>query len=605
MARWEGRANVFQARGGWPRGAMDRSSPPVTATWPASTAPSAKSVPTAFRPFDFARANGSADLVAMAPAVAWRRPNGPTWWSTPNRFAEVIWAAWRGRLSGAPVRLSPPRDPDTADPGASPTPMCALHAVSGSCGTSGPPSGSILSSRGRPQWGFVRTTTLRSRRGNVPAAREQLGLPAEGFVVLVLRAVGPGDKRASPVLLGRLRGRAPEGDEAASCWSLAEPHVAHGERRSPSACVRNEAPHCVWLPARVDVVPLMHAADVVVVPRSVPKAFEGVAIEAMATGRPVVGSRIGDLPKSSTAIVERFLVEAARCPGSGRGPSSPGGVGTERTGPGEACRDMFHQQFSFEHDGRRDRAGPAIRRWRALIRYEFTPGSHHRTSLEARHSDRKPRKSVNFWTSDKSSEPSGPTWSWRSPCSWSALGGEWADAALPAQRIRASALILAIPALNDTASENISAIQIVIPQLVIEARATWCSPGRKKLVPSVVPPRLRQSHRHRRGGSNSLTIAAKERRILTARAYANAVSSPESPWRTSSRKDHSPCNNLGTSLADHARQPEKTAVLSSARSHSASFLHLARPGASSIRRRFRRSRGSCRVGMPVLPRCRA
>lgn len=46
-----------------------------------------------------------------------------------------------------------------------------------------------------------------------------------------------------------------------------------------------------------DVVPYLHAADVVVLPSIREEAFGRVLIEAMSTGRPVVGSRIGGIPE--------------------------------------------------------------------------------------------------------------------------------------------------------------------------------------------------------------------------------------------------------------------------------------------------------------------
>ena len=68
-------------------------------------------------------------------------------------------------------------------------------------------------------------------------------------------------------------------------------------------------PGCVWSPAQSDVVGPLHAADVVVVPSVWAEPFGRVIVEAMATGRPAVASRVGGIPEILTGEFERFLVE--------------------------------------------------------------------------------------------------------------------------------------------------------------------------------------------------------------------------------------------------------------------------------------------------------
>jgi glycosyltransferase involved in cell wall biosynthesis len=63
------------------------------------------------------------------------------------------------------------------------------------------------------------------------------------------------------------------------------------------------------LPARSDVVGPLHAADVVVVPSVWAEPFGRVIVEAMATGRPALASRIGGITEILTGEFERFLVE--------------------------------------------------------------------------------------------------------------------------------------------------------------------------------------------------------------------------------------------------------------------------------------------------------
>jgi glycosyltransferase involved in cell wall biosynthesis len=68
-------------------------------------------------------------------------------------------------------------------------------------------------------------------------------------------------------------------------------------------------PGCVWLPAQSDVIGPLHAADVVVVPSLWAEPFGRVIIEAMATGRPAIASRLGGIPEILTGEFERFLLE--------------------------------------------------------------------------------------------------------------------------------------------------------------------------------------------------------------------------------------------------------------------------------------------------------
>ncbi len=63
------------------------------------------------------------------------------------------------------------------------------------------------------------------------------------------------------------------------------------------------------LPTQSDVVPLLHAADVVLFPSQLPESFGRVALEGLATGRPVVASRVGGVPEVLSGPLGRFLVE--------------------------------------------------------------------------------------------------------------------------------------------------------------------------------------------------------------------------------------------------------------------------------------------------------
>jgi glycosyltransferase involved in cell wall biosynthesis len=101
-------------------------------------------------------------------------------------------------------------------------------------------------------------------------------------------------------------------------------------------------------PMQSDVVPFLHAADLVVFPTWLEEGFGRVPIEVMATGRPVIASRVGAVPEVLSGPMERFLVEP-------RNPDELGGrisslLNWRRTEPGlgEACADWVELRFPFD-----------------------------------------------------------------------------------------------------------------------------------------------------------------------------------------------------------------------------------------------------------------
>lgn len=64
-----------------------------------------------------------------------------------------------------------------------------------------------------------------------------------------------------------------------------------------------------WFPTQRDMLPFLHAADLVVFPTWLQEGFGRVLIEGMKTGRPVVASRIGAVPEVLSGPMERFLFE--------------------------------------------------------------------------------------------------------------------------------------------------------------------------------------------------------------------------------------------------------------------------------------------------------
>lgn len=60
-------------------------------------------------------------------------------------------------------------------------------------------------------------------------------------------------------------------------------------------------------PLQSQVLPFLHAADIIVVPSLDPEPFGRIVIEGMATGRPVIASRSGGIAEILFGTMERFL----------------------------------------------------------------------------------------------------------------------------------------------------------------------------------------------------------------------------------------------------------------------------------------------------------
>ena len=109
-----------------------------------------------------------------------------------------------------------------------------------------------------------------------------------------------------------------------------------------------------------DVVPLLHAADVVVMPSAEPEAFGRVLVEAMSTGRPAVATAVGAAPEVLTGEFARFLVpprdEAALAATVGAA------LGWREVDPGLGGRAREHVATAFPHGRHLDELEAVLRR---------------------------------------------------------------------------------------------------------------------------------------------------------------------------------------------------------------------------------------------------
>ena len=62
-----------------------------------------------------------------------------------------------------------------------------------------------------------------------------------------------------------------------------------------------------WLDRRLDVTPLLAAADLVVLPSLVPETQGMVVIEAMSCGTPAVATKVGGIPETLAAFPDRLV----------------------------------------------------------------------------------------------------------------------------------------------------------------------------------------------------------------------------------------------------------------------------------------------------------
>jgi glycosyltransferase involved in cell wall biosynthesis len=296
--------------------------------------------------FDFARASAPRDLLRMTPAIvtaASKRPDVVY----PNRFGEIVWAAAAGRLSGAPV-------------------VCHLHECRhyrpGSFPNKHVRRFIAVSEFLRRQWVEL---GLDADRIDVvhngvsgddypmggleerASSRARLGLDEDGFVALYYGRLDP--EKGIDVLLEGWRKLGLAGAEGTLL--IAGSPSAHDPNGAAYATgLRASAPPgCVWLPAQSDVVVLLHAADVVVVPSLWDEPCARVIIETLATGRPALVSRTGGSPELLDGAFERFLVD----PGdAGMLASALAGLVDWRDRePALAvlCRDHVRDRFSLDH----------------------------------------------------------------------------------------------------------------------------------------------------------------------------------------------------------------------------------------------------------------
>jgi glycosyltransferase involved in cell wall biosynthesis len=178
------------------------------------------------------------------------------------------------------------------------------------------------------------------------AARAELGIPEDIFVAVFVGRLDA--EKGVEVLLEAWRQLDVTPDEAQLL--LVGAPVLHGDQQAYLDHLTELAPAGTvrFLGARRDVVTPLHAADVAVVPSTWDEPFGRVVIEALATGRPVAGSRVGGIPEILTGPLQRFLFERGDSAGLAKVLSELRGWQEREPDLGDLCTAHVREHFTLE-----------------------------------------------------------------------------------------------------------------------------------------------------------------------------------------------------------------------------------------------------------------
>jgi glycosyltransferase involved in cell wall biosynthesis len=175
--------------------------------------------------------------------------------------------------------------------------------------------------------------------------REALGLPADAYVALYLGRIVP--EKGVDVLLDAWRQIGASADQARLLIAGVPPDPA--DRDEYLRGLQADAPPgCEWLAMAPDIVDLLHAADVVVLPARWEEPFGRVLIEAMATGRPALGAAVGGVPSVLTGEFARFLFPKEDAAGLAQQLRQLRHWRTVDPGLAERCVTYVDQTFSLQ-----------------------------------------------------------------------------------------------------------------------------------------------------------------------------------------------------------------------------------------------------------------
>jgi len=223
-----------------------------------------------------------------------------------NRVEQLVWGLLASRAAGAPLVCHLRHHPDF------PAVRLAGRGVARFIAVSSYVKSLWVEAGLRKEWVEVVPNGVDPR--DYPAggaqesatARAALDLPADAFIVVSYGRIHP-DKGVDTLLDAWQRLGAPPGE--ATLLVAGDPYPT-AEGRAHAAALRRAAPPGVrFLPMQADVVPLLHAADVVVLPARWQEPFGRVVAEGLMSGRPVVATAVGGVPEQLTGDLASLLVD--------------------------------------------------------------------------------------------------------------------------------------------------------------------------------------------------------------------------------------------------------------------------------------------------------
>jgi glycosyltransferase involved in cell wall biosynthesis len=174
--------------------------------------------------------------------------------------------------------------------------------------------------------------------------RRELGLPEDAFVALYMGRLD--EVKGVEVLLEAWRRLGWSADESrllivGSPELNADPdaYLAHLHALGTDSCT--------WLPMRPDVIGVLHAADVLVLPSVWQEPFGRVVIEALATGRPVIASRVGGIPEILSDEMSQFLFDRGDADDLARRLEQVRDWRTRDPGLADRCVDHAHGRYAL------------------------------------------------------------------------------------------------------------------------------------------------------------------------------------------------------------------------------------------------------------------
>jgi glycosyltransferase involved in cell wall biosynthesis len=185
------------------------------------------------------------------------------------------------------------------------------------------------------------------------AARKELGLPVDSFVIAYAGRIDPTKGVDVLIQAFRLMGSLPDRSRLIIAGS---PNLLPGtdeprpEGLAYQAELKRMAPsdRCRWVGHRRDVRPVYHAADVAVLPSRLEESFPRAVLEPMACGIPALASAVGGTPEALQPRFGQFLFEREDAVGLSEKLSRLQDWREKKPQLGMACREHVMERFTVD-----------------------------------------------------------------------------------------------------------------------------------------------------------------------------------------------------------------------------------------------------------------